>query len=354
MRPVAASRLAAVSRLKHLAAHSRPFLAIAISVVSLGGCVWWATKQEAPDFPSSLDGILLILAAVAVYGIATLIRGWRWHAILRHAHIDHHLKDAVAITTIGYMGNTVLPARGGEVLRILLLSDRTTAKRREVLGSIVPERILDAAALVILFLVLSLALSSEAPTGIGPGVIVAGLLLAGLIGVYVYHRLRWHGHFENFAARIRPVARASRLFIHPWGAALMLVTLCVWGLEGVVFQLCAQALDANLSYGECLLTVVIASFFSLIPAAPGFVGTYDAAVLFSLKAFGVGGGTAVGLLVMVRFVVFVPITIVGLILVMTKYGGLRVLLRRERRAEQAGEAHLLPSDPEAIRVPVER
>jgi uncharacterized protein (TIRG00374 family) len=323
-------------------------------VISLGGCVWWATKQEAPDFPNSVDGVLLIVAAAAVYAVATLLRGWRWHTILRHAHIDHHLKDAMAITTIGYMGNTVLPARGGEVLRILLLSDRSSAKRREVLGSIVPERVLDAAALVILFIVLSLTLSSEAPTGVGPGIVVAGLLLAGLVGMYVYHRLRWHGHFEKFAARIRPVARASRLFIHPWGAALMLLTLVVWGLEGIVFSLCAQALSADLSYAECLLTIVLASFFSLIPSAPGFVGTYDAAVLFALKAFGVAGGKAVGLLVMVRFVVFVPITIAGLILVMTRYGGLRVLFRRERQAEHEGEGSLLPSDPKAISMPAER
>lgn len=343
-----------MSRLKRVAASGRSIGAIAISVVSLGGCVWWATKQDAPNFPTSLGGILLIVAAIAVYAIATLLRGWRWHAILRHANVEHQLRDAVAITTIGYMGNTVLPARGGEVLRILLLGDRSNARRREVLGSIVPERVLDAAALVVLFLILSLALSSEAPTGIGPGIVVGGLLLAGLIGVYVYHRLRWHGHFEKFAERIRPVARASRLFIHPWGAALMLLTLGIWGLEGVVFDLCAQALNADISYTECLLTVVIASFFSLIPAAPGFVGTYDAAVLFALKAFNVSGGTAVGLLVMVRFVVFVPITIVGLILVMTRYGGLRVLLRRERRAEERGEAHLLPPDREAIGASVER
>jgi uncharacterized protein (TIRG00374 family) len=189
---------------------------------------------------------------------------------------------------------------------------------------------------------------------VGPGIVVAGLLLAGLVGIYVYHRLRWRGHFEKFAARIRPVARASRLFIHPWGAALMLLTLGIWGLEGIVFSLCAQALNADLSYAECLLTVVLASFFSLIPAAPGFVGTYDAAVLFALKAFGVAGGKAVGLLVMVRFVVFVPVTIAGLILVVTRYGGLRVLLRRERQAEHKGEASLLPSDPRAISVPAER
>ena len=53
------------------------------------------------------------------------------------------------------------------------------------------------------------------------------------------------------------------------------------------------------------------------------------------------GGTAVGLLVMVRFVVFVPVTIVGLILVMTRYGGLKIL-KRERKAQEAGELRVLP------------
>jgi hypothetical protein len=46
---------------------------------------------------------------------------------------------------------------------------------------------------------------------------------------------------------------------------------------------------------------------------------------------------------MVRFVVFVPVTLVGLILVMTRYGGLKVLLRRERRAEAQRRTSLLPS-----------
>jgi len=36
---------------------------------------------------------------------------------------------------------------------------------------------------------------------------------------------------------------------------------------------------------------------------------------------------------MERFVVFVPITVVGLILIMTRYGGLTVLRRRRREPE---------------------
>jgi uncharacterized membrane protein YbhN (UPF0104 family) len=314
-------------------AHSRTVFGIVISVVSLGGCVWWATKQEAPKFPSSLSGLLVVLAAVGVYGVATLLRGWRWHAILRHAHIDHRLRDAEGITVVGYMGNTVLPARGGEVLRILLMSERSSGRRREVLGSIVPERVLDAAALVILFLIFSLVLSNEAPTGITPAAIAGGALLLGMVALYVYHRLRWHGHFENFAAKVRPVARASRLLIHPWGGALLGLTLLVWMLEGTVFWLSAQAVNVDLSFPESTLAVVIASFFALVPAAPGFLGTWDAAVIFSLKAFGVTGGQAIAVDVMERFVVFVPITVVGLILIMTRYGGLTVLRRRRREPE---------------------
>jgi hypothetical protein len=172
---VTALDCSAVLRQSKLARHSRTMLALAISVASSGGCAWWATKQEAPDFPRSATGLLLILAAVLVYAVATVVCGWRWHVILCHAHIEHRL-------------------------------------------------------------------------------------------AHIEHRL------EDAVTR-------------SW--------------------------------------------------------------------FNVGGGTAVGVLVMVRFVVFVPVTIVGLILVMTRYGGLKVLLRRERQAEERGEAALLPADREAIRVPVE-
>jgi uncharacterized membrane protein YbhN (UPF0104 family) len=69
--------------------------------------------------------------------------------------------------------------------------------------------------------------------------------------------------------------------------------------------------------------------FSLIPAAPGYVGTFDAAVIFGLRAVGVVGGQAVGFALLVRFVLFVPIIVVGLVLLVTRYGGVRQLRRRQ-------------------------
>jgi glycosyltransferase 2 family protein len=322
-------------------------LGIFVSLIALAGVVYWALKQQAPTFPGDTGGWALIGAACAVYTAETLARGWRWHVILRHAEIEHQRRDAVGVTVVGYMGNTVLPARGGEFLRIIIMGERSGARRREVLGTIVPERLLDAGALALLFALITILGLQK--TSIGPAAAVAAAVVAvvGGIALYAYHRLRGAGHFESFAERIRPVARGSRLLVTPWGAGLLLLTCGIWIAEGVTLTLCAQALDVSLSWAEAFATVVLASFFSLIPAAPGFVGTFDAAVIFGLKAAKVTGSAALSVLLMYRFVLFVPITIIGLILLLTRYGGFAVLRSAERDSEELSIDADLQQDDEA-------
>ena len=92
---------------------------------------------------------------------------------MRLAEIPHQRADAYRLTLVGYMGNNVLPARGGEVLRIAILGSRTTAKRRTILGSILAERILDAAVLAALFAVLTWAGVAHAPAGQWPAAVAA-------------------------------------------------------------------------------------------------------------------------------------------------------------------------------------
>ena len=69
----------------------------------------------------------------------------------------------------------------------------------------------------------------------------------------------------------------------------------------------------------------------MIPSGPAYAGTQDAAVTIGIKALGGTGATAVGYLLMLRFVIVVPITLVGLVLLVTRYGGLKNL--RAARAE---------------------
>jgi len=96
----------------------------------------------------------------------------------------------------------------------------------------------------------------------------------------------------------------------------------------------AHSVGASLALVPALAVVVLASLAAAIPAAPGYVGTFDAGILVGLHAAGVQGGDAVGVLLLARFMFFVPVTLVGLGVLMLGYGGLRGLSLRRRTAEQ--------------------
>jgi hypothetical protein len=296
---------------------------IAVSLVSLGAVVWWATRQHAPKMPTNAAGAAWLAASVGTYALALVLRGWRWHRILRLSRIPHERADAFWLMLVAYMGNTVLPLRGGEVLRISLLGARTTARVREVLGTVIAERILDVATLAVVFAVLTFAGVDGAPTGKIAAWVAAGLVLLGALGLFGYLVLRRRGRFDAFADKIRPYAHASRLFAHAEGLTLAGMSGLIWLLEGTTVMLVGRSLGIHLGLLAALLTNVIASLFSALPAGPGYAGSYDAGILLGLHAANVNGGTAVGFLLLVRAVVFIPVTIVGLIVLITRYGGLR-------------------------------
>ncbi len=306
---------------------TRTAIGAVVSVVAVAAIVVWATGQPAPRFPSSAGHLALVGAALGTYAVATLVRAWRWHVILRLDGIPHRRTDALGLLAVGYMGNTVLPARGGEVLRIFLLSQRTGARKTAVLGSIIAERGLDAVVLAGLFVALTFAGVAGAPTGNLPAILAALGVAGAVLGGLGYLWLRRRGRLEGFADRIRPVASASRPLWAPIGVGLVAATVVVWVLEGCVFALVARSLDLGVGPFEGLFVDVLASFFALIPAAPGYVGTLDAAMLFGLHALDVRGGAAVAFTLLVRFVLFVPITLAGGALLLARYGGLAQLGR---------------------------
>jgi glycosyltransferase 2 family protein len=301
---------------------------ILVSVLAVGAVVVWALRQEPPRLPTDHNRLLELVAAVGLYGVATVIRGWRWHVILRRLGAGHRTFDSYALVTVGYMGNTVLPARGGEVLRTVLLSGRAKSGKVEILGSIVTERVLDAMSLAVLFVALTWAGIAGSPLGQRPALVAVAVLLAGAAAAWAFLQARRRGKLRGVADKLRPFLRASRPLLDRAGLGLLLVSVLVWLTEGTIFWLVARSLSLPLGIGDGLFLVVLSAFSALIPAAPGYVGTFDAAAIFGLRALHVAGGQAVAFLLLVRCVLFVPITVVGLGLFVTRYAG----LSRSRRA----------------------
>ena len=157
--------------------------------------------------------------------------------------------DAYALVTVGYFGNTVLPARGGELLRTVLLvrSGRRPA-RREILGSIASERMLDAVSLALLFAVLTFAgdrrrADGPAPCARSPLAVMAG---GAAVALGLSARPAQRAARDAFAARVRPLVRASRPLLGPTGAAAgAACRSLVWGIEATIFWLVAQSLGAR-------------------------------------------------------------------------------------------------------------
>jgi uncharacterized membrane protein YbhN (UPF0104 family) len=322
-------------------------LSLLVSVVSLAAVAWWISKQDAPQFPDSARGWAWLVGAVCVYGVALAVRGFRWHRILRLTGIPHRRADAYRLTLVGYMGNNVLPVRGGEVLRIGLLGSRTTARRREILSSVIAERVLDAAVLAALFALLTWANVAGAPAGQAPAAVAAVALVLGAVAFAAYLALRRRGFFHAFHEKVGPFLRALRLFAHVEGVLLAGLTVLAWCGEGLTLLLIGESLGLDLHILDTLQIIVLASLFAAIPAAPGYAGTFDAGLVLGLKAVGVTGGAAVGFVVLARFAMFVPVTLVGLFLLLHTYGG----FRRARGPEAFGDASgLAVADPRAERV----
>src|SRR6266550_5889021 len=157
-------------------------LQIAISFVALGAVAWWASRQHVGALPDDGHALRGMLGAVAIYALTTLARGERWHRVLLLIGARSRRADAYSLTAVGYMGNNTLPARAGDLLKSVLTARRTGLTTPEVLGAAVAERVLDAAALGGIFLVLGGLVLTNAGL---PAVHAVLAVLAGLAALTV-------------------------------------------------------------------------------------------------------------------------------------------------------------------------
>ena len=310
--------------------HKRAPLQIVVTIAFLGAIVWWASRQGSVTIPTSTTALLDLASALGLYAIGTLARAERWHRILRHSGLRPSRKDSYGLTLVGYMANNILPARSGELLRSFLMAPRVDTNKRTVLGSILAERILDAAALGSVLLLVAFGLVR----GLGAHYLdllpIAAAALAVLAAaVYVLHR---RGTLAKLRDHGRPLLHSTRSLLNVAGLRLLVLSLGIWLIEAAVYLLVARAVGIEFGIVGALTIVGVANLFTLIPAAPGYVGSFDFAVLFSLKAVAkTAGAHGLSYVVLLRFVLFVPISIVGLIVLVVRYGGL-ARLRSARAA----------------------
>jgi uncharacterized membrane protein YbhN (UPF0104 family) len=328
-----------------------------ISIVTILLLIHWVKTQGSLKIPTDSQSLSLIVGAIAVYLSSFVVRGLRWKILLSEVGVKPPLHEATGLLTVGYAGNTVLPARAGDAVRVFLMSNRTGAKASLMVSTLIAERLLDVFALGTAFVITSLMYSHGVPTGtkadIAFGVFIVGLICLGVL-VWVVRTNRLPegvlGLIRDASLGVRQLRGSKHLF------QVLGLTICAWTLEMCVYILCAKAATITLTPGQAVYILSTAAMFTLIPSGPGFAGTMDAAILYTMTRLHVSKALIAPFVIILRVVVFIPITILGGLLLVTRYGGFAALKAAQsaqgeenEEAEAAARAHLpLDADGNAI------
>ena len=272
-----------------------------------------------------------LLPGLAIYFVGVLVRAWRWQFLL--APLEKvSLKTLFPIINIGYMGNNVFPLRMGEVLRAVVLKRHESVSISGSLATIVVERIFDA-VVVMGFVLLNLGELVALPgSGVfaqlgslaawAAGIFLAGLAVFVLIAVFpqpaqrIIHRVietvvpeRGRKSLIDIADKFLDGLMSLR---SPAQALMILLTsILIWLLETGLYWSVDQALGLGLTFGQLMLLNGVVNLVLLIPAAPGGLGTFDAAGRAMLEAYGIAAEPALGYTLVLRIALWVPITLVG-------------------------------------------
>lgn len=279
---------------------------------------------------------LAVLGLGATVIIAMSMKCFRWRLFFPKPEAIR-LRGLHEALYIGYMVNTVLPLRAGEVVRAFLLAETERTSKSLALATVLIEKVLDLGTVALILFLLGL-IFPDLPDSARYAAYLSGIGLVIAIGCIVF-ALAARGMATRLAlwmeARVPPLAKIGvagllNAFLdgmafarHPATLAWVLLwSVGQWAVSAssVTLSLVAVGIYGSSSYEllQMTLLVLVATNLSMaIPSAPGYVGVFHGVFVATLALFGVREDVATAAAVVNHAVVF------GLFIV----GGAYFLLR---------------------------
>lgn len=254
---------------------------------------------------------LHLALAVLSYLTFFLLRGIRWRMLFSRSAPDVRLSTTTSATAVGWLANSILPLKGGDVLRAALLARREKVGLVTSASTVALERVLDllGLALVAALGLLLLPRSLDLPGGFSRALEIAWLLpilSLVLLAVLVVLRAETMRLAHATLGRLGKVGRKLVEFLdvtlsgldalarHPrLMLALVPMTLLVAVTQALVFTFLVAAFipGTPLALAFAGSSVFLLSF--VVSVTPGNVGTYEAAFAAVFTALGVAPEVAV-------------------------------------------------------------
>ena len=270
--------------------------------------------------------------ALALTFVSYYLRAVRWKFLLlpiKRTRLAHLFSS----TLIGYMANNLLPARLGEFVRAYSLGQKERIGTSAVFASLVVDRLCDGFTVLLVLLITFFSVRLPAgmehvQQGLVTGGYVTFTLYLAVIAFLALLKSRTDWTLALVARLLTPVSAAfsdkvaslMRSFISgiriPEGAvalcAVLVSSLLIWASAIWPVDLVLRSFGTPLPLTASMFIMVFLVFAVMVPASPGYVGTYHFACVTALSAFRIGSEQALSIAIVIHGLSFFPVIAAGL------------------------------------------
>jgi len=279
---------------------------------------------------SEMDYRYLILAVLLTF-MSYFFRAVRWRFLLAPMK-RIRMRSLFSATIIGYMANNLLPARLGEFVRAYALGEKEALDTSAVFATLVLDRLFDGFTVILMLVVTFFTV--KLPAGmekIQDGLVMGGYLtLAFYVAVITFILILKKQTVRTLkitAWLLRPFpARVSEKVIPVLGSFieglrlsarpvdvffLLSSSIVIWTFAVLALYAVLCSFGITLPITASMFIMVFLVFAVMVPASPGFVGTYHFACVTALAAFNVISERALSVALIAHGINFFPVILAG-------------------------------------------
>jgi glycosyltransferase 2 family protein len=278
----------------------RDLFRLALGLVLSAACLVYALREiEWPYFFSALQTLSpqWLLGAMLALQIGVVVRATRWWLV--GSQVSWRYGLVWRAFTIGHFANQILPLRGGEAVKVVLVRRSTAISYAAILAGLAIDRLGEVVLIftkaAALWLIWPGALELVQPWSKSGLFVLAGLALTG--GALALSRRAWQPHVARIALRMvargravgRELADLAQFIASISVGKVTLVLLCVAAVTaaldaGVVYCL-IKACGFDLPLAASLAATLFLAAASALPAGPAGLGVYQIAFILALGLF---------------------------------------------------------------------
>jgi glycosyltransferase 2 family protein len=256
--------------------------------------------------------------------LSYLIRAMRWR-LLVNGTSQIALREVFWANMVGYLGNNLLPARAGELVRAVYLSKRTENSILFVMATCLAERMMDVVALVIFG---SIALLNLHITTDALQYAIEVMALVGILGLFALLLLprfgktisriiacqnflkerqkekliQWIG---QFMLGLQSLLRAQQMFFFG------LLTILIWCMDALNVVFLASILHIQVGFTQAFVLLASLGLSSALPSTPGYVGIYQFVAVTVLEPLGIVRENALTLILVSQILNILLVSLLG-------------------------------------------